>query len=154
MAATIKGTANSALATSVTIPAHDSGDVIVIFAYQNGIAAAPTAPTASGTVPAWVSIQGGGGNSNGGGAWYFVATGTNSHTSGTWGSCSGLTAAVIQGAKTASPIGGFALSTANVVNSVAAPAITQFVTDGSSALLYFYGHRNASAWGVAPAGFY
>ncbi len=153
MAATIKGTANSALATSVTIPAHDAGDVIVIFGYANGINSSPTAPTASGTVPAWVSIQGGGGNSNGGGAWYFVATGTNSHTSGTWGSCSGLTAVVIQGAKTASPIGGFALSTANVVNSVVAPAITQFVTDGSSTLLYFYGHRNASAWGAAPAGF-
>jgi hypothetical protein len=150
--ATVRGTANAVLGTSVTIPSHSVGDLIVIFGYLNGLSAPPTAPTAAGTVPAWVPIQSGGGNSNGGGAWYFVATATN-HTSGTWGSCTALTAAVIQGAKTTSPIGGFALSAVNTGNSVFAPVITQSVTDGSSCLLYFYGHRNCTAWGAAPTGF-
>ena len=150
--ATVKGTANAVLGTSVTIPSHSVGDLIVIFGYLNGIAAPPTAPTAAGTVPAWVPIQSGGGNSNGSGAWYFRAT-SSSHTSGTWGSCTALTAVVIQGAKTTSPIGGIALSAANTVNAISAPVITQSVTDGSSCLLYFYGHRNCTAWGAAPTGF-
>ena len=152
--ATVKGTANAVLGTSVTIPAHAVGDLIVVFAYQNGIAAAPTAPAASGTVPSWTLIQGGGSNSNGSGVWSFTATATN-HTSGTWTNCTGLIAVVIQGAKTnntTSPIGGFALNSLNGAST--APAITQSVTNGTSCLLYFHGHRsNVTAFGAAPAGF-
>ena len=150
MAATVKGTANAALATSITLPAHAVGDLIVIFGYINGLNSAPTAPSASGTVPTWTLVQGGGGSSNGSGVWYHVATATN-HTSGTWGS-TGLIAAVIEGVSTASPIGGFAQLSVN--GSSTAPAITQSVTDGSSCLLYFHGHRsNVTSFGAAPTGF-
>ena len=152
--ARVKGTANAVLGTSVTIPAHAVGDLIVVFAYQNGVAAAPTAPAASGTVPSWSLIQGGGSNSNGSGVWSFTAT-TTSHTSGTWTNCAGLIAVVIEGAKTnntTSPIGGFAYMSLNGAST--APAITQSVTDGSSCLLYFHGHRsNVTAFGAAPTGF-
>jgi len=151
MAATVKGTANAVLATSVTIPSHAVGDLIVIFAYTNGINSAPTAPSASGTVPAWTLVQGGGGNTNGSGAWYFIATATN-HTSGTWANSTGLTAVVIEDVSTASPIGGFAQANANSTLPVA-PAITLTNSSGSSCLLYFYGHRNCTAWGSAPTGF-
>ena len=152
-AATVKGTANAVLGTSVTIPPHAVGDLIVMFAYQNGIAAAPTPPAASGTVPSWALIQGGGGNSNGSGVWSFTATATN-HTSGTWTSCTGLIAVVIQGAHPTTPVGGFAQVTANASGFSSAPAITQRVTSGSSCLLYFHGHRsNVTAFGAAPTGF-
>ena len=151
--ATVKGTANAVLGTSVTIPAHAVNDVIVVFAYQNGIAAAPGAPAASGTVPPWSLIQGGGGNSNGSGVWSFTATATN-HTSGTWTSCTGLIAVVIQGADPTIPVGGFAQTTANASGVSGAPAITQRVTNGSSCLLYFHGHRsNVTTFGAAPTGF-
>jgi hypothetical protein len=149
--ATVKGTANAVLGTSVTIPAHAAGDVIVVFAYQNGISAPPTPPAASGTVPAWVSIQAGGSNSNGSGVWSFTATADN-HTSGTWSSCTGLIAVVIQGAHPTNPIGGFAFNSVN--GSSTAPAITQSVTNGTSCLLYFHGHRsNVTALNAPPAGF-
>jgi hypothetical protein len=152
-AATVKGTANAVLGTSVTIPAHAVGDVIVVFAYQNGVAAAPTAPAASGTVPSWTLIQGGGGNSNGSGVWRFTAT-ANNHTSGTWGSCTGLIAVVIEGVHPTTPVGGFAQATANASGVSGAPAITQRVTNGSSCLLYFHGHRsNVTTLGAPPAGF-
>jgi hypothetical protein len=151
--ATVKGTANAVLGTSVDIPAHSAGDVIVVFAYQNGISAPPTPPAASGTVPAWVSIQSGGGNSNGSGVWSFTATADN-HTSGTWGSCTGLIAVVIQGAHPTRPIGGFAVANANASGVSGAPAITQSVTNGTSCLLYFHGHRsNVTTLGAPPAGF-
>jgi hypothetical protein len=152
-AATVKGTANAVLGTSVTIPAHAVGDVIVVFAYANGINSAPTPPAASGTVPAWTLIQGGGGNTNGSGVWRFTAT-ANNHTSGTWGSCTGLIAVVIQGVHPTTPVGGFAQATANANGFSAAPAITQSVTNGSSCLLYFHGHRsNVTTLGAPPAGF-
>jgi hypothetical protein len=152
-AATVKGTANAVLGTSVTIPAHDVGDVIVVFAYVNGINSAPTPPAASGTVPAWTLIQGGGGNTNGSGVWRFTATATN-HTSGTWGSCTGLIAVVIQGVHPTTPVGGFAQATANANGVSGAPAITQRVTNGSSCLLYFHGHRsNVTTLSAAPTGF-
>ena len=148
--ATVKGVANAVLGTSVTIPSHSVGDLIVIFGYINGLNSAPTAPSASGTVPTWTLVQGGGGSTNGSGVWYFVATATN-HTSGTWGS-TGLIAVVIQGVSTASPIGGFAQFSVN--GSSTAPAITQSVTDGSSCLLYFHGHRsNVTIFSAAPTGF-
>jgi hypothetical protein len=152
-AATVKGTANAVLGNSVSIPAHDIGDVIVVFAYANGINSAPTPPAASGTVPAWTLIQGGGGNTNGSGVWRFTAT-ANNHTSGTWGSCTGLIAVVIQGVHPTTPVGGFAQATANANSFSAAPAITQRVTNGSSCLLYFHGHRsNVTTLGAPPAGF-
>jgi hypothetical protein len=153
VAATVKGTANAVLGTSVTIPAHAAGDVIVVFAYANGINSAPTPPAASGTVPAWTLIQGGGGNTNGSGVWRFTAT-ANNHTSGTWGSCTGLIAVVIEGVHPTTPVGGFARTNANANGVSGAPAITQSVTDGSSCLLYFHGHRsNVTALGAPPTGF-
>jgi hypothetical protein len=152
-AATVKGTANAVLGTSVTIPAHAVGDEIVVFAYVNGINAAPTPPAASGTVPAWTLIQGGGGNTNGSGVWRFTAT-ANNHTSGTFTNCTGLIAVVIQGVHPTTPVGGFAQATANANTFSGAPAITQRVTNGSSCLLYFHGHRsNVTTLGAPPTGF-
>lgn len=125
--ATVKGTANSALGTSVTIPAHAVGDVIVVFAYSNASSTPPTPPTASGTVPAWVAINSGGSLDNSSGVYYFVAT-TATHTSGTWGLTSGMAAVVIEGADTSPtlPIGARAaqLSGYSGTTGAYAPAIS------------------------------
>ena len=53
---TIQGTAK-AQATSVLLPAHAAGDLILLFAQRNSNAA-PTTPAAGGTVPAWTVAQG------------------------------------------------------------------------------------------------
>ena len=79
MAISLQGSGSSAT-TTVTIPAHGIGDMIVIMATGT---VAPTAPAAGGTVPTWSSISTGSNNSLGITASYAIATATN-HTSGTW----------------------------------------------------------------------
>lgn len=151
MSLSIKGS-NSAAGTTVTLPTHAIGDLIVIYAYRDGSTTVPTKPTASGTVPAWVDIDAAtGANSNSLRCAYFKATATN-HTSGTWTNATGMAAIVISGQHT-SPIGGHTQSGSTGNGTATAPAITQSVTDGSSLLLYFYGHRSVTAWSTAPTGY-
>lgn len=148
----VKG-ANAAAATTVTIPSHNVGDLIVIFALRRSNATAPSVPVASGTVPAWTTIDTETGSTDGAIVTaYFVATATN-HTSGTWTNATDMIAAVISGQK-ASPIGGHATGIGNDAANSTAPAVTMSVTDGSSLLMYFHGHNaTVSSWGSAPAGY-
>lgn len=74
---TIQGQA-SAAATSVAIPAHAVGDLIIVSA--RGTAAAPSVPGAGGTVPAWVTLQSALANSVGLTTVAFVATATTTTT--------------------------------------------------------------------------
>lgn len=68
----------SAAATSVAIPAHNVGDLIIVSA--RGTAAAPSVPAAGGTVPAWATIQSGLANAIGLTVVSFVATATTTTT--------------------------------------------------------------------------
>ena len=152
MALSIIGTPAAVAATSITLPTHAVGDIIVIFAYRDGSTTVPTKPTASGTVPAWVDIDAPtGANTNSARCAYFVATATN-HTSGTWTNATGMSAIVIRGQRS-SPIGGHAQSGSTGTNTASAPSITQQQTTGKSMILHFYGHRAVTAWSAAPAGY-
>lgn len=150
--ALITGSA-SAATTSVTLPSHNVGDLIVIFAYRDGNVAVPTVPTAAGTVPAWVTIDSAAGGSfaNSFVTAQFVATATN-HTSGAWANATGMIAVVVSG-QASSPIGGHATTINSSTVSATAPSVTLSKTDGSSLLLEFYGHRFVTAWDAAPAGY-
>ncbi|CPT00642.1 Bacteriophage protein [Mycobacteroides abscessus subsp. abscessus] len=146
--------ANASTTSSVSIPAHQVGDLIVlcVFDSQN---TAPTKPSAGGTVPNWNYID----NPNtaaGQGAVataWFKATATNT-TSGTWTWAEQMIAVVVRGTMPASPIGGHAAVGGAAVN-VTAPAVTLAHTDGSSILLHFHATAflNASGWSPAPAGY-
>lgn len=152
IAVQIRGSA-SAAAASVTIPTHQPGDTIVLFPFNNASVTLPTAPAAAGTVPAWSSITNAPGNTCSAALFYFTATASN-HTSGTWTNTTGMVAVVLRGSYTlTAPYGGsaIALSLASASQSVS-PAATLSKTDGSSALLYFYGHRTLTSWSSAPAG--
>lgn len=149
---TITG-ANSSATTSVTIPSHNIGDMLVIFAFKDSGLSAPTKPGASGTVPAWVTIDDpGASNGCAGYTSYFIATATNT-TSGTWTNATGMAAVVLSGVEQFLPIGGHALSGGSATNSATAPAITMTTPSGTGAVLEFYGSVNASAWGAAPSGY-
>lgn len=153
MALSIIGTPQAAAATSITLPTHAIGDIIVIYAYRNSSTSIPTKPAASGTVPAWVTIDGPtGANTNSLIACYFVAT-ANNHTSGTWLNATGMAAIVLRGQAIASFLGAHAQSGSTAANSATAPAITPVKTDGTSMFLYFVGHRTVTAWSAAPSGF-
>lgn len=146
--------ANASTANSVTIPAHQVGDLIVLCAFDSQNTA-PTKPSAGGTVPDWNYID----NTNtaaGQGAVttaWFKATATNT-TSGTWTWTEQMIAVVVRGTMPASPIGGHAAVGGAAVN-VTAPAATLAHTDGSSILLHFHATAflNASGWSPALAGY-
>jgi hypothetical protein len=140
---------NGAFGTSVTIPSHNVGDIIVIFAV--GVST-PTVPSAAGTVPTWSVIQ----SNSYQKLYYAVATATN-HTSGTWTNAGEMIVAVLSG-QGASPIGGSAATqpTAQAA-SCTAPAITMSDTSGASQVLHFMDiyvvAGAAPSFNAAPAGY-
>lgn len=145
---------SSAAATSIAIPAHVAGDLIVIWAYRDGNTTPPTKPTASGTVPAWVTVDGPtGANANSAICAYFLATGTT-ETSGTWTNATGMSVEVWRGADV-NPLGGHAQSGGSVGSggNLAVPAITPTDPTGNSIFLLFAGWQTVTAWSTAPAGY-
>lgn len=139
-------------ATSVTLPAHAVGDIIVLFVY-NTASTTPTKPSASGTVPAWVDIDANAGTgSSATREVYFVASATN-HTSGTWTNTNGLCAVVLRG-QNASPIGGHAEAVSSGgAGTIDAPAVTMANTSGSSVLLHFHMSGGNVGMSTAPSGY-
>lgn len=143
-----------AAASSVTIPTHSVGDLIVLFAYNPFSTHAPTKPAAGGTVPDWEYIDPGDSASGSGCVTaMFKATATNT-TSGSWGTASHLIAVVVRNQNATSPIGGHAKQAGSSATSTA-PSVPMSHTDGSSVLLHFHGHSNlgSTGWDAAPAGY-
>lgn len=144
----------AAASSSVTIPAHSVGDLIVIFAFNPFTTTAPTAPSAGGTVPSWVYIDNANSVSGSGCTTaQFKATATNT-TTGTWSGTSHIMAVVVRNQNASSPVGGHAKQAGSSATTTA-PSVTMSHTDGSSVLLHFHGHSNlgASGWDAAPAGY-
>jgi hypothetical protein len=134
---------------TLTLPTHQVGELILLSAYSN--TAFPSIPTAGGTVPAWVSVDSVNEFAAAARIAYFVATST-SHTSGTWTGATSVAAVVLRGFNTAAPIGGHSATNGNSTTATA-PGITLTNTDGSSAIVHFYGHVNSN-WPVgAPTGY-
>jgi hypothetical protein len=152
MGVSVKGTPNASATTSVTLPTHAVGDLIVLYCYDNGATTVPGTPTAGGTVPTWTTIDGPtGANFNASKTVYAVATATN-HTSGTWTNTNNMIAVVLTG-QAGSPIGAHNETGSTGTNGATTSNVTVSVSDGSSALLYFYAIRNVSAWAAAPTGY-
>ena len=137
--------AQGAATTTVTIPAHQVGDLILIFAYRDGSNTVPTAPTAGGTVPTWTQIGSSGGNTNSSRLHYAIATATTT-TSGTWTNATELICHVYRGATVGASIGGSGAAT----TTVNYPALTLQRTDNTSWVAAFAGHRTATNVDLAP----
>ncbi|AZS06860.1 minor tail protein [Mycobacterium phage Raela] len=139
--------------TTVTIPAHQVGDVIVIMAYNDG-ATNPGLPSAGGTVPTWNNVHNGNGNTNAARVAWAVATATN-HTSGTWSNSTAVAAVVLRDAEELDPIGARSLNFGSTSNQSVANALTTDLwnNEGLSQLLYGHGHKTVTAWSAAPSGF-
>ncbi|ATN93995.1 minor tail protein [Mycobacterium phage Kumao] len=138
---------------SVTMPAHEPGDLLLILAYNDGVSH-PSIPSASGSVPSYWNIHNDNGNTNSirvAAAW---ATST-SHTSGTWSNTSGLAVCVIRGADPLYPIGYTSLGFGSGSNQSVAPALANVFdkTGKSQQLIYMHGHKTVTSWGSAPTGF-
>lgn len=139
-----------------TIPAHQAGDLILVYAHNtNGL---PTPPSAGGTVPTWTTINSLSGNGGYIGRIAYAFATSSSTTLGNWGSAYGsayLSVVAISGAVS---VGASAMSRTGGVTttvSVAAPAVTMTNNSGSSLLLHC-GFTSASAnaaWSPAPNGY-
>lgn len=131
---------NTSQTTSVTIGTHAVGDLIFIAAANLGTftATSPSAPAASGTVPAWVDDLNNAGDTNAGAlrVAHFVANATN-HTSGTWTTANVMAAIVIRG-QAVSPIGGNAEALDSAGTSSHVPSITLTDSSGASFIIQFF----------------
>jgi hypothetical protein len=149
---TVIGTPAAVITTTIALPTHAVGDIIIIGAARTATGGV-LKPTAGGTVPTWIDIDAPA-SANGASARtvYCVATATN-HTSGTWGTSDGLCAIVLRGQKTSGPFGGHAFTSGTTNTSPNTPAITMTQTDGSSFLLHIYMHSVNGGWGTVPTGY-
>ena len=139
--------AQGAAGTTVTIPAHQVGDMILIFAYRDGSNTAPTTPTAGGTVPTWTLISSAGASTNSANFRYAVATATTT-TSGTWTNATEIICLVYRGAKRVGANG----ATNGASTIISYPALTLQRTDGTSWVVGCAGHRSATNVELAPTG--
>lgn len=148
MALTLVGT-QSAAATTVTVPAHQKGDLLVFFAYRSGSTTAATRPvgiadvgptsTKSGTTQ---SLRLG----------YKVATGT-SDTSGTWTNATELTVHVLRPDPGFTALPGQVAFSSSTTTTITFPALTLGDTSGLSWVLGFVGCSNLTQTiGTAPTG--
>lgn len=140
---------NAAAATTLTMPTHAAGDLLLMFAYRTGSTAAPTVPAGWTTIAA---ASGGGGTSNSSAlAWKLAAS--SSETSGTWTNATQLVCLVYRGVRASAPIGGDSVNTGTSGTSVAWTSLTMSVGDGSSWIAEFFGHRsNLSSTGTSTSG--
>lgn len=137
--------------SSVTIPTHAVGDLIVAWAAGNG-GGAPAAPSASGTVPTWNTIHSVTNFNRQIVAGYAVAAATNT-TSGTWTNTAYMLVAVFSGQNSVTPIGGDAASFNGSVTTVTAPSITLSNTDGTSQILHGFFTISNPTWGSTASGY-
>lgn len=134
-------------ANSVTLPSHQSGDVILIFAFNE------TSLTVPSLASGWTSITTNSGNTCAFRLGYLVA-GSSSEVSGTWTNATGCIAHVYRGADNADPIGAsLRQGSSTSAFGVAYPGLTLEVGDGTAWVAGFAGHRNAdTALETPPSG--
>lgn len=140
---------SSSTTTTITLPGHSAGDMIIIFASQTSSTTVPTVPSAGGTVPTWTNIYNNTTNPSFQCS-YAIAT-DSSTTSGTWTNANVLVAAVISGQKATSPVGN---SSFNARGATGFPLTANSVSllGTGRALLQFYS-INTSITGGSVAGY-
>ncbi len=129
----------AALANTVTLPAHQTGDVLLILARRNNSATPPTLPAG------WTAIRSGTGASNVAAIVGYKIAASSSETSGTWTNAGTLAAAVYRGN---SGIGASAILTGGTGAAAIMPALALQITDGSSWVVGF--NARSTATGAEP----
>lgn len=156
MAITIQGTPATAQTTSITLPSHAAGDLLIISDFRSGSSTLPTVPAAGGTVPTWNLITSASSSGNCCiGVYWATAAGTTD-TSGTWTNATNLSTIVLRGTASGSAAIGGTGGVANPNSSgLTVPAVTQVDTSGASLLLGFFAKSTTTSttWSAAPSGY-
>ena len=124
----------AANAASMTLPAHETGDLLIMFAYRSGSTTPPPVPSGWST---WGTGSGANLNASTGG--YKVAT-SDAETSGDWTAATGLICHVYRGQRVAGAIGAVG-DTGGSGTTVTYPALSLTDTAGTSLVVTFAGHR-------------
>lgn len=126
-----------AAGTSLTPGTHDTGDLLLMFAYRQNSVAQPTIPVG------WTPITNVvGANTNSINAAYKIAA-SSSETSGTWTNAHELMLHVYRGQSTVSPIGAFTNSQ-GTGTTVTYGLVNMINPDGTSWVAAGAGHRNTN----------
>lgn len=148
MALTLVGT-QSAAATTVTIPAHQKGDLLVFSAYRGTSTTPATRPVGIADIGPTTTKTGTTQSMRLG---YKVATGT-SDTSGTWTNASELTVHVLRPDPGFTAVPGQVAFSSSTTTTITFPALTLGDTSGLSWVLGFVGSSNTTqTLGTAPTG--
>jgi len=133
--------------TSATLPSHEAGDLILAFAYRDGSTTVPTQPSGVN----WSSVAtANNGNTNSSRLGYKIAQ-SSSETTGTWTNATSVIFAVYRGVKQNTPLGVNA-GTNGSSSTISFPALSLSVTNGSSWVVGFAGHRSTNvAIDTAPS---
>jgi len=127
--------------TSATLPAHQAGDLILAFAFRDGITTAPTLPSG------WTNIRNNSGNACSGRVAYRVATASGT-ASGTWTNATSVVFLIYRNINQNSPIGNTNSATDSSV-TVNYPALP---VSQNSWVVGFAGHSSANVNLIAPTG--
>lgn len=115
------------------IPTHQAGDLILVFAFQDGINVAPSIPAG------WINIINGASNSCGARVAYRIATSPGT-TSSVWSSATSTIAVVYRGVNQTTPIGSSSQG-GTATSTIVYPALTLQQTNGTSWVTSSAGHR-------------
>lgn len=132
MAISFVGTANGT--TSATLPAHQAGDLIVIFAVRDGSSTPPTVPAG------YTQITTRATNTIGGVSGYKIAA-SSSETSGTWTNATGIIVGVYRGSAGTMTVGG-SVTAGGASTTVSYAAVTSVNTNYNSWWIGVSGHRS------------
>ncbi len=110
--------------TSVTLPTHNVGDLMIVFAYRSSNNTVPTVPAG------WTTINSSSGANNSSVQAYRIATGSDTATG--WTNATQLVALVYRGVSTTSPIGTVGVPQQANSKIVTYPALALSVTNGTS----------------------
>jgi hypothetical protein len=135
----------AANSSSVALPTHATGDLILIHAFDTNGSAAPS--LAAGYTSAGTETTTLVGSRIG----YKIAA-SSSETSGTWSGAERIVACIYSGVDQADPIGAVAVSESTSSNTIIYAALTLEVTDGSSWVWGTAGHNAANDVEQAPTG--
>ncbi len=141
----------TAAATTVTLPTHQAGDLILIFAFRDSSSTAPSLPSGY-TSKATASSDDFDGAAMRLG--YKIAA-SGSETSGTWTNATQLVCHVYRGVDQTTPLGASGGTTRQTQGTTTAsyPTLTLSVANGTSWIAGFGGSENTtSAIDTAPAG--
>lgn len=119
---------------SVAIPAHQPGDMLLIFAYRDDSNTQPTQPAG------WTQGGAMAGNTNSGRVAWRIAT-TSAETSGTWNNATTVIVAVYRASSGQNGIGTVA-SAGAASTTVTYPALPSMSASGTSWVVGMAGHRS------------